>query len=172
MNPYVPVVNQKISFCKMLLNEGIKKNRFSKKKAAVQIQAALFQSAIYHLESAYIFYLKEIGHTYRCKDIESINSLKKLQSALININKIATEHDELELLLKDEQSWLSLLLAEYKKLTLPLSLITKKNNDHSLTLLEVKQLDDNIIVEFIDVDDWLNNFKEILTRNRNLMHEC
>lgn len=172
MNPYVAIVNQKISLCKILLSEGILKNKLLEKKTDVQVDLAFIQSAVYQLESAYISYLKEIAFAHKCKDIESIDSLQKLKVGLVASNKSTGEAQEIELLLGEQQSWLSQLLTEHKKLSLPPLTISKKNNDHSISLLEVKQLDDIMSLNFNDVETWLNNLTEILVRNRQLMHEC
>ena len=82
------------------------------------------------------------------------------------------ESQEIELLLGEKQSWLSQLLSEHKKISLPPLTISKKNNDHSISLLEVKQLDDIMYLNFTDVEFWVKNFTEILDRNRQLMYEC
>jgi len=82
------------------------------------------------------------------------------------------ESQEIELLLGEQQSWLSQLLSEHKKISLPPITINKKNNDHSISLLEVKQLDDIMYLNFTDVEFWVKNFTEILDRNRQLMYEC
>jgi hypothetical protein len=172
MNPYVAIVNQKISLCKILLSEGILKNKLLEKKTDIQIDLAFTQSAVYQLESAYISYLKEIAFAHKCKDVESIDSLQKLKVGLVSSNKSAGEAQEIELLLGEQQSWLSQILREHKKLSSPPLTISKKNNDHSISLLEVKQLDDIMSLNFGDVETWLNNFTEILVRNRQLMYEC
>ena len=38
MNPYVAIVNQKISICKILLSEGILKNKLLEKKTDAQLE--------------------------------------------------------------------------------------------------------------------------------------
>ena len=172
MNPYVAIVNQKISLCKILLSEGILKNKLLEKKTDAQLELAFMQSVIYQLESAYINYLKEIAFAHKCKDIESIDSLKKLKVVLRSANKSMAESQEIELLLGEQQSWLSQLLREHKKISLPPLTISKKNNDHSISLLEVKQLDDTMCLSFTDIEFWVKSFTEILARNRQLMYEC
>jgi hypothetical protein len=82
------------------------------------------------------------------------------------------ESQEIELLLGEQQSWLSQLLREHKKISLPPLTISKKNNDHSISLLEVKQLDDTMCLSFTDIEFWVKSFTEILARNRQLMYEC
>ena len=152
MNPYVAIVNQKISLCKILLSEGISKNKLLEKKTNAQLELAFMQSVIYQLESAYINYLKEIAFAHKCKDIESVDSLKKLKVGLLSANKSMAESQEIELLLGEQQSWLSQLLSEHKKISLPPLTISKKNNNHSISLLEVKQLDKTMCVSFTDME--------------------
>ena len=74
---------------------------------------ALVDSAILHMGLAYIFYLRELGETYRIKNLNGINQASQLAAALANANKSPSEAQELTGLEQDAQSWLYQLQAAY-----------------------------------------------------------
>ena len=171
MNPYISVVNQKISFCDILLKEGILKSGFSE-KVTHQLELVFSESALHQLKYAYINYLKEIGSVHKCKEVESIDSIENLNFALEAIKKTSGEAQEINFLIQDQSSWLSQLLIQYKKLSSLPRQIIKKNDNQSASLLDVKQLDDTMDLNCMLLDRWRKEFIELISRNRELMYEC
>jgi len=171
MNPYISVVNQKISFCGILLKEGILKSD-SLEKVSHQLELVFSESALHQLKFAYTNYLKEIASNHKCKEVESVDSIESLNIALRAIKKTSGEAQEIDFLIQDESSWLSQLLIEYKKLSSLPPQIIEKNDNRSASLLNVKQLDDSMPLNLMLLDSWKKQFIEVISRNRELMYEC
>lgn len=172
INPYLSMVNQKLFFCNMLLEQGLEKKIPADMKPAYQLEIALCQSALYQMESAYLNYLREIAHTYQCKQIELISSIKGLIAALNSIEKMPDEANEIASLTEDPLSWLSRLLFAYKALPLPSAVrgVTDRRQQSS-SLLEVRQLDESVCLDYQLLQDWKKYFIEMVERHRELMCE-
>jgi hypothetical protein len=86
MNPYLSIVNQRIFFCDLLLQQGKLSGL-----GLPRLEDALCQSALYQLEGAYGFYLREIAASYQYKEAENISSAQALVAALESMNKNPAE---------------------------------------------------------------------------------
>jgi len=75
-------------------------------------------------------------------------------------------------LTESSSSWLFQLLAAFKQLSLPPSLEVGKSHTQSSSLLEVKQLDDDIHLSYQLLAAWRQDFVEMIKRHRELMYEC
>ncbi|MBT3566920.1 MAG: hypothetical protein HN492_05520 [Porticoccus sp.] len=172
MNPYLSVVNQKILFCDILLDQGASKKDYLEENNSHQFEIVLCQSALYQIECAYLNYLREIAATYQYKLVESIFSVQDLDAGLRGINKEPSEIQEIKSLTESRSSWLFQLLVAFKQLSLPPSLEVGKSHTESSSLLEVKQLDDDIYLSYQLLAAWRQDFVEMIKRHRELMHEC
>ncbi|PCJ92911.1 MAG: hypothetical protein COA46_02755 [Porticoccaceae bacterium] len=167
MNAYLSVVNQKLFFCKLLLNQGI-----AEEKKPIQLELALCQSALYQLECAYHHYLREIAATYQFNLAESIDSVEELASALESINKYPGEAQEILSLLGMDGSWLGQMLSAYQQLSLlPIS---ESNITRSslIAVVEVKQDGGIPSLNYQQLNVWHKAFVEMVDRHRELMVEC
>ncbi len=172
MNSYFSVVNQKIFFCDILLDQGTSKKDYLEENNLHQLEIVLCQSALYQIESAYLNYLREIAVTYQYKLAESIFSVQDLDAGLRDINKEPSEVQEIKSLAESRSSWLFQLLAAFKQLSLPPPLEVGKNYTQSPSLLEVKQLDEGICLSYQLLAAWRQDFVEMIERHRELMYEC
>jgi len=172
VNPYLSMVNQKLFFSNMLLEQGTEKKTPADMKSSYQLQVALCQSALYQMESAYLNYLREIAHTYQCKEVELISSIEGLIAALDSIEKMPDEAQEIACLTKDPLSWLSRLLLAYQALPLPPVMRgSTDRHQESSSLLEVRQIDESVCLDYQLLLDWKKYFIEMVERHRELMYE-
>lgn len=183
MNPYLSVVNQKLFFCNLLLKQGgaDKSEKPHSEQLGIksgtrlntQLEQALCQSALYQLEAAYGFYLREIAATYQFKSPESVTSAESLAEALSSINKHPAEAQEILSLLGQTNSWLSQLLKAYKYLlTIQSPSATPPVSNSPISIVEVKQLDDLESLGYELLLEWHKAFMEMVNRHRELMVEC
>ena len=177
MNPYLSAVNQKLFFCNLLLKQGLREE-----KKSVHLEAALCQSALYQMEVGYGHYLREIAATYQFKAPNTLSSAEELASALSSINKHPAEAQEILGLLDQQGSWLSQLLATHQQLASlsaqeeSLQDISSQQDKVSLTsqidVVEVKQIDESVDLNYQTLTSWHQSFVEMVNRHRELMVEC
>ncbi len=172
MNPYLSVVNQKIFFCDILLDQGISKKYYLEKNNPHQLEIVLCQSALYQIECAYLNYLREIAVTYQYKLPESIFSVQDLDAGLRSVNKEPSEAQEIKSLAENGSSWLFQLFSAFRQLSQPPSSGVSRSQAQSASLFEVKQLDDSVCLNYQLLIAWREAFVEMIERHRELMYEC
>lgn len=107
---HLSLVNQKLAYAKATLSLATDDNL-----GRLQ-QQALVDACVFHLVSAYRFYLRELGENYRVKNLMAINDSKQLMIALSALDKAPSEATELVTLEAEAQSWLAQLLAYFESL--------------------------------------------------------
>ena len=172
MSSYLSVVNQKLFFCKILLKQGLPKKETDEESQSVHLEIALCQSALYQLECAYGHYLRVIAETYQYNLAEHITTVDELSSALAGMNKHPGEAQEIQSLFEDSQSWLFQMLSAYQQLSLLPTQAASVAHASPIGVVEVKQLDDRIALDYQQLKEWQNSFVEMVNRHREMMLEC
>ncbi len=106
---HISLVNQKLAYVKaleaLLVADEHGLSRLQ--------QQALIDACVFHLVSAYRFYLRELGENYRVKNLALINNIEQLIIALNAIDKSPSEAAEIAMLEAEAESWLASLLSYY-----------------------------------------------------------
>jgi hypothetical protein len=167
MNPYLSIVNQKIFFCNLLLQQG-KLSELGLPK----LEDALCQSALYQLECAYSFYLREIAATYQYKEAENVSSAQTLAAALNSMNKHPAEAQEIISLLEREDSWLAQMLSAHRQLSLLPEQSVSADPASPLALKDITQLHESVSLNYEQLSNWHASLIEMTDRHREMMVEC
>ena len=166
MNPYLSVVNQRLFFCKLLLQQE-KMTDIGLPK----LEEALCQSALYQLQGAYSFYLREIAVSYQFRTPETISSVEDLAAALASINKHPAEAQEINGLVENNASWLARMLSAYQQLSSLPEQGEPTDLGRSLGLIDVTQVNDDAL-NARQLSAWQAALTEMIERHREMMVEC
>lgn len=109
---HLALVNQKLLHAVTLLGLATEVESPSSISGRLKMRA-LVDSVVLQMGLAYVFYLRELGETYRIKNLEQIHQASQLATALANANKSPSEAEELISLEQEPQSWLHQLRASY-----------------------------------------------------------
>ena len=166
MNPYLSVVNQRLYFCRLLLeqSESVGDN------FTPMLEQALRQSALYQLESAYHFYLGEVASTYRCRQPEQIHSVTELIAALELMGKHPSEAREIANLEQQPGSWLFQLMSAHRQMR-----AIQQEQVSEQSPIAVVQISPESEVQELTSDllnNWRDAFNELVERHRQHMLEC
>jgi hypothetical protein len=167
VNPYLSVVNQRLHFGRLLLQQLPPAGDAPSKR---MLELALCQSVLYQLESAYRFYLREIASTYRCRTPEQIGNVEGLVADLQAMGKHPAEASELANLESTSGTWLNQLLAAYRQVRT----VQQEQTSQQSPIAVVQMSADMEPVE-LDVEGlktWLAAFVELVERHRQHMQEC
>lgn len=167
MNPYLSIVNQRIFFCNLLLQQG-KLSGLGLPK----LEDALCQSALYQLEGAYGFYLREIAASYQYKEAEKISSAQALVAALDSMNKNPAEAQEIIGLLECKDSWLAQMLSAHRQLSLLPEQGGSSDLSSPLALKDITQLNESVGLSYDQLSAWQASLIEMTGRHREMMVEC
>jgi len=166
VNPYLSVVNQRLYFCRLLLEQLESAGGTS----SPMLERALWQSALYQLESAYRFYLCEVASTYRCRQPEQIHSVTELVAALELMGKHPSEAQEIANLEQLPGSWLFQLLSAYRQM-----LVIQQEQVSEQSPIAVVQIRPESEIQDLNTDvlnTWRESFNELIERHRQHMQEC
>lgn len=166
MNPYLSVVNQRLYFCRLLLEQL----DTSGDASSPMLKMALWQSALYQMESAYHFYLREVASTYRCRQPEQIHSVTELVAALELMGKHPSEAQEIANLEQLPGSWLFQLLSAYRQM-----LVIQQEQVSEQSPIAVVQISPESEIQELNTEllnAWREAFNELIERHRQHMLEC
>jgi Family of unknown function (DUF6586) len=167
VNAYLPAVNQKLYFSKLLL-EQLQPDH----NCTAQLEEALRESVLYQLFCAYHHYLREVATTYQFKSPESIVIVDDLISCLASINKCPGEAQEMCNLEGDPDSWLCQMLSAYGQLSQPLQPKAKTAESSPIAVTQLDQQNDTVTFGEKQLRRWYEHFEEMVNRHRSLMIEC
>lgn len=166
MNPFVTVVNQKRVYAELLLDQS---HRAAGQK---HLQQALLQGAVFQLEKAYRFYLREIAATYQCKNAEQIIDLWTLIANLQLMGKNPAETSEIYDLNQKPDTWLSDLHACCDSfLALPETTVSSPTEGDRIPALSSVHRYDWSNLDCAQVERWIASFGELVARQRQQMVE-
>lgn len=169
-NPYIGWVNLQLVSVRhhlsLLLEESNANERLRNR--------GVLESSTWHLNRAYQYYLYELGANYQLKEPESNKSAIELGEALEAIDKHPGEAAELAQLEKD--GWIADLKRALVDLDRPDStpgakLISQQAMASQAHLKLVNLEDEPIPLSAERLRNWLEKFKELTTRHREVMVE-
>lgn len=171
---HLVLVNQKLAHTGTLL--GLASEVGSQTSAAGRLKIrALIDSAILHMGLAYVFYLRELGETYRIKNLTQINQASQLATALANANKSPSEAQELVGLEQDAQSWLYQLLAAYTAMQRspePEKVQKAFPVEGLISIVDVSDAPEPLPApDAGQVENWLAEFRALVLRQRDTSAE-
>lgn len=169
MQSITSAVNQKKAYAELLLqaaDDGAT-NR--------HLQQALFQSAAMQLETAYRFFLVEIGAAYQCKNLVEITDLSALIASLQSQGKNPAETTEIGLLAQQSDSWLRQLqscctaISARPAIEAPVREVVADPN--RIAIHTTSEGEDWSVLADIQLRQWLDGFSELVERHRQCMVE-
>lgn len=168
------LVNQKLAFANaILINMELSAAQLT---GAQKIhQQALKDAVIFHLFTALCFYVRELADQYRVK-AAVFNTVDELYVALGDVGLNSSETNELMTLKEMPGSWLhSLLFCEQMIFKSPVKAKEKKAFilESTIELVDAIEIDQQESLELTRelLMDWLNSFRDMLSRHRNTYAE-
>lgn len=167
MNSWLSLVNQKLFFTRLLLERVSQgEDRFG------HAEMALFQSAVYQLESGYRHHLREVATTYQCRTPDTITHVEQLVAELEAVDKHPAEAMEMFNLEQQPESWLAQLLCVWASFSnLPKSAVVA-DTANPIPLMQVNQKPQLPMLNIAQIQTWLDLMQEMVDRHRELMVEC
>lgn len=169
MSRYLSMVNQKLLFARLLLEDidqtGVNPYRHQ----------AVLESVVFQLRLAYHFHLQEIAANYQCPQPGQVNVVAELSQQLRALNKWPAEAQEMQSLLDTDGSWLAQLLTSHDNCFLAGDTRTPETADPAPQFISLTRLDDGsaaIELTAESVRNWLSSLVEMIDRHREGMFEC
>ena len=131
-------------------------------------QDALIEGCCFHLQLAKTNFLREIADNYQVPDAAQISSTTELAEALGKLDKIPQELSEIQT--SQKEGWLAAMDAAYDEL-LSFSSSGKASAVQAAGQIQTKELHDNQL-DYARVESWVNDLKELVERQREMMVEC
>lgn len=175
-NPYIGIVNQRIALALHQLRLTVDETSSAEK---MRNQSCTY-AGLWHLSNAYKAYVLEVGASYKVEQPEKAYDAAKLSEILESMNKAPAEARELVDLEKNGfigqlQKALSTVEAVESGLMLPApdKLKTKVNlaEYDPLSLKNITSVEDKLEINAERLSDWINEFKALISRHRELMIE-
>ncbi|MEH6626241.1 MAG: DUF6586 family protein [Motiliproteus sp.] len=169
---YISRTNQKLHFCQLHLDRLKSALDGSNWSKHVLIES-YNESILFHLACAHRSFMREIAEVYRI-DASTIVSIEQLANALAKQGLEAPEVKELTRLEEDD-SWLAKMLKAYHACWQAEERDQAENSQHSsLSEIHVVQVnpdhaDENEVIA--QLEQWLNAFRELISRHRESMVE-
>lgn len=169
---HISLVNQKLAYVKaleaLLVADEHGLSRLQ--------QQALIDASVFHLVSAYRFYLRELGENYRVKNLALINNIEQLISALNAIDKSPSEAAEIAMLEAQAESWLASLLSYYDLLQQsPVAVKEAKAfpSDGLIQVVDLTEMPSTSASPLTthDITATLNSFRNLIQRQRETSAE-
>ncbi len=160
-NPYTGACSQRCMYAEALVNAAIE-------EPVSVLSAALLQSAIFQLDTAYVFHLREIAENYSHTEPSSIRNIKSLARFLAEQNIQSSEVAEIMALIEDRSSWLAQCLHTYSDLQTGVGTPAKVSHG-GIDLFQEEDRQKKISLEL--VGHWQQAMLELLQRHRALMNE-
>ena len=172
MNQYLPRVNEKLSFARILLK--VFTTLEDKNDADIWHQRqAYIESIVVHLMQAYRLYLYEIADNYQISTLQSIDNEKALYDLLKQQNKESAETNELLELEKSAGSWLNRLCLCYQSVISISPSYNKISAERENSLIQSVSLEDNEPdgSNLKSVQEYYQAMLELIERGRETMVE-
>ena len=167
MNAWTSLVNQKLFFARLLLEQIDKlDDRFG------HIEMAICQSAVYQLECGYRHHLREVAATYQSRSADAIITVEQLVAELESIDKHPAEAQEMLNLEQQKGTWLNQLLSVWRSFANHPEPEAREDNASPIPLMQVSQQSKLPALDVTGVQAWLDAMHEMVDRHRELMVEC
>lgn len=139
-------------------------------------QQALIDACVFHLVSAYRFYLRELAENYRVKNLASIDNIQQLINALAAIDKTPSEATELVTLEAAAGSWLAQLLVYFDSLQQSPAVVKEPKAFASDLLIPVVNISDTPSAPSAaptaeGLREAMDNFRQLIQRQRETSAE-
>jgi len=166
------LVNQKLSCARALLK--LINDLPAPLPANVRtLQVGLLQGAVFHLITAYRFYLREIAENHQIQTHAQINNENQLSAALESSGKASSDASELASLQHDSDSWLAKLYGAYAAIG---QLPVKKDIDHAeaahdhliAAVLIDQESPDAEVLTAQQLLAWEKAFSDLISRQREV----
>lgn len=167
------LVNQKLAYARALLNLALAQDFDGTAKNQL-LQRALFDAVVAHLVCAYQHYLRELGESYRIKQLSLIKNERDLIAVFSEQGKTSSEIDELVQLKADSTSWLSRLFNSFERqsaLPNPSVQVAPAKDENLISLFEVNEDSVEVSTSLDDLAQWLQQFIALIQRQRETSAE-
>jgi hypothetical protein len=162
-------VNQRLLQSRFLLQQA---RNLSTECLSPLHSEAMSNAVVMHLQSALIYYWREMGSYHQLKMVHQINSLEDLQTALKQQNRHSQAIEELIDLISDKKSWLFRLQNAIRELSLSESVQPEaKAFVSDENFIPLFQLQEKIKLDVSDLDFCINEFTQLIQRQRNELAE-
>lgn len=133
-------------------------------------QDALLEACCFELQLTLVYLLREIAENYQVSNADNISSGDELAAALGSMDK--TPQEVLEIQTLQSEGWLSRLESAYLQLFRAESKSAQAVRQAPAGgLIQSKTLDQNAL-DYSLLNEWVNNFRELIDRQREMMVEC
>ncbi len=169
---YISRTNQKLTFARLHLDQlkGAQESIGWNKHALIE---SFNESLLFHLDSGYLSFLREIAEIYRLKP-ETVSCLADLQVRLEEKGLEAPEVNEIGQLLGEDR-WLGQMQAAYAACWQAQDSEQAKSSHHaSVSEIHVVQVNPDYADEqsvIAQLELWLENFSALVERQREAMCE-
>lgn len=167
------LVNQKLAYARALLNLAQVQDSDDTAKSRL-LQRALFDAVVVHLVCAYQHYLRELGESYRIKQLSLIKSEQDLIAVFSEQGKTSSEIDELLQLKADRTSWLARLFNSFEQqsaLPHPSVQIAPASDENLISLVEINESSNEVAANLGDLAQWQQQFIALIQRQRETSAE-
>ncbi len=172
---HLSLVNQKLAYAKAIIRNL--EDLGSEASATPKLnRQALADAAVFHLVSAFHFYLRELADKQAIRNLSAVNSTHNLIDTLQQAEKTSSESVELHTLSQTADSWLSQLLGYYERIfKSPEKPKEKKSfgQENLIELVELTEACDQLSIELTAdiLNSWLHNFRDLIIRQRETSAE-
>ncbi len=163
-NAYTGPCQQRCVAADTLLNLALQET------APARIMATL-QGALCQLYSAYLLHLRELAENYSCAYASKISTIVGLVQELAARDVVPAESAEIEALVKDAKSWLSLCLSAYEQFLAGPTSLHSEPPVGGYREIELHQEGTRTTLSVQSIQGWLDALNEMFERHRMLMQE-
>lgn len=172
---HLSLVNQKLAYAGAIITTL--NTPLPEQKAAQQLQQqALSDAAVFHLQMALHFYLRELAGHHHIKNLSTINSVSDLAAALQQADGVSSESSELSSLVQTNNTWLNQLTRYYDQLfKSPEKPKEKKafRQENLIELVELTEVNEPPSLQLTPelLASWLHSFRALVIRQRETSAE-
>lgn len=172
-NPYIGRVNQRLTFARHQLLLASDESSSSER---MRDQSCAY-AGVWHLSNAYRAYVSEVGAIYKLEKPELPRNAQELSIALEMLNKDPAEAKELLFLeqsgfIGDVQKAVKQIQEIEEGLMAPAPDKVDVKAFDPLALKDVTAIEERIDINAKRLSGWINEFKALISRHRELMIEC
>jgi len=172
---HLSLVNQKLAYANVII--ATLNTPFPEQRATQQLQQqALIDAAVFHLQMALHFYLRELAGHHHIKNLSTINSVSDLATVLLQADRASSELSELSSLIQTDDTWLNQLTRYYDQLSKsPQKPKEKKafGQENLTELIELTEVDEPPALQLTPelLASWLHSFRDLVIRQRETSAE-
>lgn len=175
-NPYLGKVNQQLIFARHQLQSRIHPTESQALTANERMRnQGILYAGIWHLRWAYRAYLAELGANYKLTKPELPHNAEQLSLALQGINKHPAEAQELQRL--EQTGFVGEILSALEQIErietglVPPAPSGEQQAENLIDLKDITGRQEIPLLDFQQLENWINLFKELISRHRAHMIE-